>query len=61
MRYGKSASDDTAFNDIAFNDIAERPIFAHSLKSRLNYYSFDQRQLPLSPGTMVLQSSTSIP
>ena len=54
MRYGKSASDDTAFNDIVFNDIAERPMFAHSLKSRLNYYSFDQRQLPLSPGTMVL-------
>ena len=31
VRYGKSASDDIAFNDIAFNDIAERPIFARSL------------------------------
>ena len=36
VRYGKSASDDTAFNDIAFNDIAERPIFAHDLGSHLD-------------------------
>ena len=36
VRYGESASDDTAFNDIAFSGIAERPIFAHDLGSHLD-------------------------